>query len=90
MKTIDVPWNMFVIMYVCFLLFMAFGSYIFANYFAVTVKYLVMANILFFVAESCVLLMIFLYAVKQEEVTDTRTLARLVNSIANKFKKSSD
>jgi len=75
-------------MYVIFLLFMAFGSYIFSAYFAVTTRYLVCANIMFFVVESCVLLFIFLYAVKQEEVTDTRTLARLVNSIANKFKKS--
>jgi len=69
---------------------MVFGSYIFGKYFSVSLRYLVVANLIFFVTESLVLLTIFVYAVKQEEVTDTRTLAKLTNSITRKAKKSMD
>jgi len=63
---------------------MAFGSYMFSTYFAVSTRYLVWANICFFFIQSAVLITIFLFAVKQEEVTDTRTLAALTNSINRK------
>lgn len=66
---------------------MAIGSYIFSIYFKVSTTYLIWANILFFVIESLVLFTIFIYAVRQEEVTDTRTIAMLINSIAKKSTK---
>jgi len=84
LKAIEVPWKAFVGAYVVFLIFMAIGSYIFSAYFAVSTSYLVWANILFFFIQSAVLITIFLFAVKQEEVTDTRTLAALTNSINKK------
>lgn len=69
---------------------MAFGSYIFSVYFKVTTKYLVMANLIFFVVESLTLLTIFFFAVKQEEVRDTRTLSDLTNRINKKGQKGLD
>lgn len=63
---------------------MGIGSYVFQAHFKVSVRYIVWANIIFFVAESLTLLIIFYFAVKQEEVTDTRTLATLTNSIHKK------
>lgn len=53
-------------------------------------RYLICANIAFFVVESLVLFYIFVYAVKQEEVRDTRTLAALTNRIAKKGKAGLD
>jgi hypothetical protein len=84
LKSVEVPWGAFVVMYVLFLIFMAIGSYIFSIYFKVSTRYLIVANILFFVIESLVLFTIFIYAVRQEEVTDTRTIAMLTNRIGKK------
>lgn len=75
---------MFVIMYIMFLICMGIGSYVFQAHFKVSIRYIVWANLIFFVAESLTLLIIFYFAVKQEEVTDTRTLATLTNSIHKK------
>jgi len=60
---------------------MIFGSYIFSQYFKVSNTYLVWANIIFFAVETLTLLTVYYLAIKQEEVTDTRTLAYLTNSI---------
>ena len=84
LKLIEVSWKAFFIVYLIFCMFMVLGSFIFSKYFAVSTKFLITGNVWFFVVESLTLLTVFMYAVKQEEICDIRTLADLTNRMNQK------
>lgn len=68
LKAIDVQWWWFVIIYAIFMVSMAIGAVVSHRTFKVSGHFLVWSGIIFFLVESVVLIVIFFFAVKQEEV----------------------